>query len=89
MKTNSQITAWLITFSAGLMAGGLSSCSDSNEPDMQPPASGATPYITRVLDYVPAPGQFINTMPEYEEGVSSAPHPDQAVLLSTSHHRNL
>lgn len=28
----------------------------------------ATPYITRVLDYVPAPGQFVNTLPEYEEG---------------------
>lgn len=27
-----------------------------------------TPYITKVLDYRPAPGQFVNTMPEYEEG---------------------
>lgn len=29
---------------------------------------GATAYVTRVLDYRPAPGQFVNTMPEYEEG---------------------
>lgn len=27
-----------------------------------------SPYITRVYEYRPAPGQFINTMPEYEEG---------------------
>lgn len=27
-----------------------------------------TPYITRVLDYLPAPGQYVNTMPAYEEG---------------------
>lgn len=68
MKTNSQITVWLITISAGLMAGGLTSCSDSSELDIQPPASDATPYITQVFDYVPAVGQFTNTMPEYKEG---------------------
>lgn len=28
----------------------------------------ATPYITKVLEYCPAPGQFVNTMPTYEEG---------------------
>lgn len=27
-----------------------------------------SPYITRVYDYRPAPGQFINEMPRYEEG---------------------
>ena len=27
-----------------------------------------SPYISRVLEYNPAPGQFINTIPEYEEG---------------------
>ena len=27
-----------------------------------------SPYISRVVDYCPAPGQFVNTMPEYEEG---------------------
>ncbi len=27
-----------------------------------------SPYISRVYEYRPAPGQFINTMPEYEEG---------------------
>lgn len=27
-----------------------------------------SPYISRVYEYRPAPGQFINTMPKYEEG---------------------
>ena len=27
-----------------------------------------SPYIAKVLEYNPAPGQFVNTMPEYEEG---------------------
>ena len=27
-----------------------------------------SPYISRVLEYNPAPGQFVNTMPMYEEG---------------------
>ena len=31
-----------------------------------------SPYITRVYDYCPAPGQFVNEMPRYEEGDSYA-----------------
>ena len=27
-----------------------------------------SPYISKVLEYNPAPGQFINTMPQYEKG---------------------
>ncbi len=27
-----------------------------------------SPYISRVVEYCPAPGQFVNTMPEYVEG---------------------
>lgn len=29
---------------------------------------GNSPYISRVFEYMPAPGQFVNTMPEYVEG---------------------
>lgn len=29
-----------------------------------------SPYISRVVEYVPAPGQFINEMPRYEDGDS-------------------
>lgn len=31
-------------------------------------AAGASPYLSRVLEYMPAPGQFVNEMPEYEPG---------------------
>ena len=31
-----------------------------------------SPYITRVYEYCPAPGQFVNEMPRYEEGDSYA-----------------
>lgn len=30
--------------------------------------SANSPYLSKVYEYVPAPGQFVNTMPEYEEG---------------------
>lgn len=33
---------------------------------------GATPYITKVYDYHPAPGQFVNMLPEYEAGDTQA-----------------
>ena len=26
------------------------------------------PYVTRIYDYVPAPGQFVNVIPTYEDG---------------------
>ena len=29
---------------------------------------GATAYITKVLDYMPAPGQFTNKLPKYDDG---------------------
>lgn len=30
------------------------------------------PYITKVYDFLPAPGQFVNEMPEFEEGDTKA-----------------
>lgn len=30
--------------------------------------SANSPYLAKVWEYVPAPGQFVNTLPEYEEG---------------------
>lgn len=33
------------------------------KPNKQP-----SPYISKVFDYMPAPGQFVNKLPEYEEG---------------------
>ena len=32
------------------------------------PAHAQSPYISRVWEYCPAPGQFVNELPEYEDG---------------------
>lgn len=37
----------------------------NSEPELN---FDGSPYITKVLDYRPAPGQFVNTMPVYMEG---------------------
>ena len=44
------------------------SCSDANESDNPDNPEKVTAYITRVLDFRPAPGQYTNTMPAYEDG---------------------
>lgn len=40
--------------------------------DVTPPDASSTAYITKVLDFMPAVGQFTNTMPEYVEGDTQA-----------------
>ena len=48
---------------------GVTSCSeDDGAVPPVPQPDGATAYLTRVLDFMPAVGQFTNTMPAYEEG---------------------
>lgn len=37
-----------------------------------PDTEGDSPYILAVDEYVPAPGQFVNTLPKYEEGDNAA-----------------
>lgn len=44
------------------------SCSDTNEIEGPDTPDDVTAYITRVLDFCPAPGQYTNSMPAYEEG---------------------
>ena len=47
--------------------------SSSLEPHQYTPhTDGTSPYIAAVDEYVPAPGQFVNTMPQYEEGDDAA-----------------
>ncbi len=36
--------------------------------DAPTPADAPTPYVTKVFDYIPAPGQFVNKLPAYEDG---------------------
>ena len=37
-------------------------------PPTPTPSPSSLPYVTRVLEYRPAPGQFVNTLPEYKDG---------------------
>lgn len=36
--------------------------------EITPPSENATAYITQVFDFMPAVGQFTNSLPKYEEG---------------------
>lgn len=46
------------------------SINNETGPGSQEPETDRSAYISRVYEYRPAPGQFINTMPLYEEGDS-------------------
>jgi len=48
---------------------------------------GGSPYITRVLDYRPAPGQFTNKLPEYVDG-DTQDVMNQKVLDAIGYNRN-
>lgn len=58
-----------------LMAGiaalsfGFASCStEEPSPEPEPEPEGPSPYVAKVFDYRPAAGQYVNVIPEYEEG---------------------
>lgn len=56
-----------VIFSWALLLGGvMTACSDDERND--DPSSRYSPYVTKVFDYCPAPGQFVNTMPEWKAG---------------------
>lgn len=50
--------------SAALLSAALVSCNDEDTPF----TDKKSPYVTAVLDFRPAAGQFTNELPEYEEG---------------------
>lgn len=50
-----------------LLGATLGSC-NKNEAITTPGGGDPTPYVTQVLEYCPAVGQFTNLMPRYEEG---------------------
>lgn len=39
-----------------------------DEPTPEPIPEKKSPYITRVFEYKPAPGQFVNNLPKFEKG---------------------
>lgn len=56
-----EVTAEVLTSSG-------KTCSGTITLNVKAPSKAYSPYITKVFEYVPAPGQFVNTMPKYEEG---------------------
>lgn len=54
----------VLAVTVGLFLGGC----ESDTPDPEPTPDTKNPYITRVFEYKPAPGQFVNKMPKYEAG---------------------
>ncbi len=69
----------IIPLSVAILA--MSSCSSSDDGATPPPPTPPTPSTPSyegtlvsisVLDYSPAPGQFINEIPEYEQGNTKA-----------------
>ena len=69
MKRKSSL--WLAMALFSLSCLNFAACSD-DEPDMHGQEEGGadkgTPYITEVFGYVPAPGQFVNELPKYDQG---------------------
>lgn len=68
MKHFARIDWKTTALTALLAAGGSAACSEGNDGPDTPPGGEATPYVTQVFDYRPAVGQFVNELPEYEEG---------------------
>lgn len=52
---------------AGIFSG-LVSCSKEEGTESNTPKGQGSAYITKVLEYRPAPGQFVNQLPQYNEG---------------------
>ena len=71
MKQRTVFGKWLFGWAiggAGLFACVMTSCSEDDGPGTDSTPDDATAYITQVFDYMPAVGQFTNTMPAYEAG---------------------
>lgn len=56
------------------------------KPEVVDTPEGATPYVTKVLDYMPAVGQFTNKLPAYVEG-DTQEDMNQKVLKAIGHNQ--
>lgn len=88
MKRNQfQSTAFAVATLLVLGSGILSSCSEAETPaEVDPPEGEKTPYITRVLDFMPAVGQFTNEFPPCEVGDTQETI-NAKVLLAIGHNK--
>ncbi|MFA5650529.1 MAG: PKD domain-containing protein [Proteiniphilum sp.] len=61
--------SWRIALFLLFIVLGTTSCTKEGSGDEgENPSGGVSPYITRVFEYRPAPGQFINELPKYATG---------------------
>lgn len=58
-------TIWAFSWSALLLGSMLSACVNN---ELESNEKGDSPYITKVLDFCPAPGQFTNEIPLWKSG---------------------
>lgn len=68
-----------------LIGGAIAGCSGNDREEEVPDVN--SPYITKVLEFCPAPGQFINTMPTWEEGDTKETM-NQKVLGAIGHNKS-
>ena len=54
--------------SAILLFAGCNPDEPNPNPEPEPEPENKSPYVTRVFEYKPAPGQFVNKLPKYETG---------------------
>lgn len=57
--------------------------------DLPEKPEGATPYITRVLDFMPAVGQFTNALPKYDEGDTQESMNDKVLAAIGNHKKGM
>lgn len=99
MKHNAWID-WSRLVRGALMLGagfGLLACSSDDGGERTPgggdsttpPTSEGTPYITRVLDFRPAVGQFVNELPTYEEGDTQETMNDKVLAAIGNNRRGM
>lgn len=63
-----QLKYFTVTMTMAGIFSGLVSCSKEEGTGGNTPQGQGSAYITKVLEYRPAPGQFVNQLPEYTEG---------------------
>ncbi len=66
-KTKTKTTPLLMAIALS-----VSSCSSSTDEPKDEPTQSTRDIKVNVLDYSPAPGQFVNTLPEYADGDTQA-----------------
>lgn len=78
---------FFVTASFLILGVGFTSCSDSD--DDAPEVKKPTAYITKVLDYMPAVGQYTNDLPKYETGDTQEKMNEKVLKIIGNNNRGL